>query len=263
MSIEPSKSVMIAVVGAIAMGITSALFQESISTTVKELLNHYFPQQPAAVANPSMPAVVATAPVPPAAFQINYLYRAGGSGPLRPILPGSVLHSGDSYKIIFTPHQNGYVYLFQLDSAGQFFQLFPMTEFKGVRLNNLNPVTAGQRYELPGVGKVFKLDRTVGQERLFLAITTAPNDELANLGQRLATARNRNATQDMAQVNQSLAYQLEGRSGQYEYRGPESVETDQVLPVTWDSGASAFKILGRKLENLCTNCVYGTEFEHR
>ena len=74
--------------------------------------------------NPQHPPNLTIATPIASAFKLNFFYRESAGGPSKPILPGSVLHSGDHYKIVFTPHRNGYVYLFQVDSHGQFFSYF-------------------------------------------------------------------------------------------------------------------------------------------
>ncbi|MBE9562573.1 MAG: hypothetical protein IMF12_06900, partial [Proteobacteria bacterium] len=53
----------------------------------------------------------------PLDFKINYVYRSSGKGNPKTLNNDGVLHSGDYYKIIFTPTENCYVYIFQLDSA--------------------------------------------------------------------------------------------------------------------------------------------------
>ena len=57
-------------------------------------------------------------------FKLNYVYQTQGQGEFKPLNNGTVLRSGDHYKIIFEPGQNGYAYLFQVDSAKQLYQLF-------------------------------------------------------------------------------------------------------------------------------------------
>lgn len=261
MSLFQSKSLIVAIIATTAATIFGAFFRETIPPVVTSIMDYYFPRKEQS--RQDAPAININMPSVPSAFQVNYLYREAESSPLKPILPGSILHSGDHYKIVFTSDRNGYVYLFQVDSTGQFFQLFPMAEFKGVRVDNHNPVKAGQRYVLPAEDKSFKLDRVVGRERLFLAVTTHAHGELETLAQRLTVARQRKDAPAITQLNQALAARLEGRDGEYFYRGLESVETDQVLQVAWNQTGEVFDTLGRSLENLCENCVYGMEFEHR
>lgn len=195
-----------------------------------------------------------------ASFQVNFLYRPTTGGPLRPILPGSVLHSGDRYKVVFTPPRDGFVHLFQVDSAGNFFQLFPMTEFRGVKLNNTNPVHAGRTYTLPGPDKSYQLDAAVGRERILLVFADESNTELDSLATKIDSARTTKNTVAQASANGALAAHL---SNSFSYRGLASVESDETLKLTWDSSGEVFEALGRRLENLCNDCVYGIEFQHQ
>jgi hypothetical protein len=94
-------------------------------------------------------------------FEVNYVYRKAGVGELKTINNGDSLQSGDHYKIVFNPDKDCYVYIFQVDSSGQVFQLFPMDNFRGVRVNNLNPVRHGKTYVLPSPDKAFVLDQMV------------------------------------------------------------------------------------------------------
>lgn len=254
MSFFQSKRFIIAMVAAIAAAAFGAFFREIIPPIITPIIELYFPS--AQQSQQHTPTININVPT---AFQVNYLYRDAGNGPLKPILPGSVLRSGDHYKVVFTPNQNGYIYLFQVDSTGQFFQLFPMREFKGVRVDNTNPVKAGHRYVLPAEDKAFKLDRVVGRERLLLVVTTRPHGELESLAQRLNEARQRQDIPTATELNKSLVTQL----GNFRSRGLESVEMDQVVKISWNQGGEVFNTFGLMLENLCEDCVYGMEFEHR
>ncbi|MGR9107450.1 MAG: hypothetical protein ACU843_11030, partial [Gammaproteobacteria bacterium] len=87
--------------------------------------------EPGAAGRSRGPIAVVDDPKPmdfqkPLDFQVNYLYRPGGQGEPRPIENGTVLQSGDHYKIQFTPKENSYVYIFQLDSTDKIYELFPM-----------------------------------------------------------------------------------------------------------------------------------------
>lgn len=101
-------------------------------------------------------------------FSIRYVYRRGQHGEFKPLNEGSVLQSGDFYKIIVTPKQDSHLYIFQLDGANKLYRLFPMQSFKGVQLGNVNPVKANQTYYLPAKSKSFKLDTQTGTEKLYL-----------------------------------------------------------------------------------------------
>ena len=91
------------------------------------------------------------------------------------------LHTGDHYKITFTPDKDAYVYIFQADSSGQMFQLFPMEDLKGVRVDNFNPVRTGQQVVLPAPDKAFRLDDKTGTERIYFIASVQPNAEIEAL----------------------------------------------------------------------------------
>ncbi|TGO03213.1 hypothetical protein PN36_11015 [Candidatus Thiomargarita nelsonii] len=109
-------------------------------------------------------------------FKINYVYRSRGKGTFKPLTKGMILQSGDHYKIIFTPVENCYVSIFQVDSANKLYRLFPMAGFRNIILNNLNPVEGGKTYYLPAKNKSFVLDEQIGTETIFFM--GAPQDDL-------------------------------------------------------------------------------------
>ncbi|GEM_PF-741600 len=111
-------------------------------------------------------------------FDINYVYRPGGQGELKPLNEGAVLHSGDHYKLVFTPKQTAFVYIFQRDSANKLQQLFPMQQMGGVVVNNHNPVQAGKTYSIPAADKSFYLDNQTGTETLYFIAAPEQDQEL-------------------------------------------------------------------------------------
>ena len=193
---------------------------------------------------------------PPPTYRINYVYRPGGIGLLRPLIPGSVLHSGDHYKIIFTPDQEAYVYIFQVDSAGQIVQLFPMKAFKGVAVNNVNPVRAGKTYILPAARKAFKLDHQVGTERLYFLAFPDRHAELEALYREIQGARRRQQHQRAAEAQARLRRR-------FVQRGVQAIVTDRTTDVVWGEDGEVFMIWERRLEALCKDCVHRVEFLHQ
>ncbi len=200
-------------------------------------------------------------------LRINYLVRRAGRGPLRSFGDGDTLYSGDHYKIVFTPDEDVYVYIFQLDTAGQIFQLFPMREFKGVRLNNTNPVLGGRRITLPAPSKAFRLDRQTGRERIYLLATRQRNEQLERLTQDLRRARKGKQSQALTRAQQELNYYLRSRQDDALARGVEDIVTDKDIQVEWNPGKKTeqdlFTVLERRLENLCSGCTHVLEFTHR
>jgi outer membrane protein OmpA-like peptidoglycan-associated protein len=90
-------------------------------------------------------------------FHIRYLHRQGVQGTLQPLTSGSILRSGDSYGIEFTPFSNCYVYIFQLDGSNKIEQLFPGNQLESLSQDNSNPVQEGKTYHVPSDDKLFQI----------------------------------------------------------------------------------------------------------
>jgi hypothetical protein len=191
----------------------------------------------------------------PIRFKVNYVYRPGGKGELRPLEDGSVLNSGDHYKIQFTPLENGYVYIFQIDSGDTVYQLFPMDEWGGVVLNNFNPVKANKTYSLPADGKSFVLDDQKGLETIYFLASRNDDPNIKKLAEQLYDARQQNNKQldTMAQ---------RGLKQSFKTRGPAKVVSDSSAKaeVSWPDGKTA-EVPQQNME--CTNCVNEVTFTHQ
>ena len=114
----------------------------------------------------------------------------------------------------------------------------------------------------------FRLDATIGKERIYLITTSAPHRELETLAERLAQARRQRDQAEVQALNRDLAAQLTDQSAgadgrKLAYRGLEDVVTDEEITVPWDDAQNPFTVLGQRLENFCDHCVYDVEFEHR
>lgn len=194
----------------------------------------------------------------PLSFKVNYVYRPNGQGPLKSLGEGSVLNSGDHYKIQFTPAEDSYVYIFQVDSSKAIFQLFPMTSFGGVKVDNLNPVKAGVTYHLPAKDKSFKLDDKVGAESILFLAFRQPNQALEQQYEALVKAR---LSQDNAKANTlqsaiNTGFRTRGLAGIID--DPEK----KTATVPWTVQES-FTMPVRHLNNLCDDCISMITFEHR
>lgn len=194
----------------------------------------------------------------PLSFKVNYVYRPGGQGSLKPLTEGSVLNSGDHYKIQFTPAEDSYVYIFQVDSTKAIYQLFPMTSFGGVKVDNLNPVQAGTTYHLPAKDKSFKLDNNVGSESILFLAFRQPNQALEKQYEDLVKARlsQNNAKTDTLQNAIKSNFKTRGLAGIVD--DPEKKTTT----VPW-TPAESFTTPVQHLNNLCADCINMITFEHR
>lgn len=193
----------------------------------------------------------------PLSFDINYVYRQGGVGELKPIKSGDVLHSGDHYKIIFTPDKDCYVYIYQVDSTGHFFQLFPMQSFRGVRVDNTNPVMQGMTYTLPSSDKAFMLDRQVGVERIYFIASIERKQELENLYRDWRVASTRKQPKQAENAKDKL-------NKYFKKRGIVVVApSDKSLQVSWEESGEAFSVVNQRLEDLSKDNMHVLEFFHR
>jgi hypothetical protein len=188
-------------------------------------------------------------------FQINYVFRPAGVGELKAINNGDILRSGDHYKIIFNSNKDCYVYIFQVDSSGQIFKLFPMESFKGVPLSNLNPVREGRTYVLPASDKAFLLDRQVGTERIYFIASTERNRELEDLYAELKDAGRRNNLSELENTRSKL-------NKYFRRRGIKVVPSEQYLEVPWRETGDLFSVMSQRLENLSKEKIHVLEFAH-
>lgn len=116
--------------------------------------------------------------VPPDALSVSVVARDPKTGALRTVMPGDVLAAQTRYKVLFTSRQDGYVYVYQMDSQGQLFQLFPMHSFHKIQLGNDNPVRAGKIAVLPAPDKAFVLDNAQGTEWIIVYRSPQPDTDL-------------------------------------------------------------------------------------
>ncbi|MCB1919654.1 MAG: DUF4384 domain-containing protein [Candidatus Competibacteraceae bacterium] len=206
----------------------------------------------------SMPPTPQAAEVKPLNFKVNYVYRPGGQGALKPLVEGSALNSGDHYKVQFTPEEDSYVYIFQVDSSKAIFQLFPMRDFGGVRVDNFNPVKAGVVYHLPAKDKSFQLDNNVGSESILFLAFRQRNQALEEQYEALIKARmsKDKTTEDNLQTAIKSNFKTRGLAGIVD--DPQK----KTATVPWTS-AESFTVPVRHLNNLCADCISMITFEHR
>ena len=191
-------------------------------------------------------------------FKINYVYRTAGKGNYKSITNGSVLQSGDYYKIIFTPVEDGYVYIYQVDSANNLYQLFPMASFNGVVVNNFNPVKAGKTYFIPTDRKSFELDDVTGIETIYF-VASRTNDIV--LEQQYQALQLRQQQNDIARAQQAQVQLIQTLR---ESKGLRAIKDDVAAEnITWYEKGQKFSILQKSLEDFCNGCVNILTFQHK
>jgi len=105
------------------------------------------------------------------------VFFEGDDGKPYPIRNGMVLYSNDNYAIYFKPGRTCYMYVFQEDSTGKVYRLFPNTAYG----TETNPVTEGKEYWVPTRDTWLYLDKNVGRERLYIIASMERSQKLASL----------------------------------------------------------------------------------
>ena len=131
--------------------------------------------------SPPSPKVRTKKALPSLEFQTAIIYRPGKLGETV-LISGGGLKSGDQYKVVVEPQQDCYLYVFQRDSSGRLFPLFPRTD----RVDGLtNPVQGKIAYEFPGKGQYFYLDQQKGEEYIYFYSTAKPDMTIEKALRRL------------------------------------------------------------------------------
>ncbi len=128
----------------------------------------------------------------PIKFDIKYLYYRDGWDNYKTLKEGSVLYRGyDFFKMIFTPSERAYVYIFHKGSSGNIYRIFPMKEFRGKVVNNFNPVLPGVDYYVPKADKAFSLGGSPGQETIYFIVSKDKDEELEDRYNQILYAKSR------------------------------------------------------------------------
>jgi len=111
-------------------------------------------------------------------MELNILFRGMAGRIFEPLQQGGTLHSGDLYKLVSKTPKDAHIYIFNTDAAGRMLRLFPMKAFKGVAVNNSNPVKRGRRYYIPSNSTSFRLDEHTGTGEIRYVALEKPDAKL-------------------------------------------------------------------------------------
>ncbi|OQX16652.1 MAG: hypothetical protein BWK80_40045 [Desulfobacteraceae bacterium IS3] len=111
-------------------------------------------------------------------MELKIFARSRGSDIFENLKNGGRLYSGDLYKLAFKTPENSHVYIFNTDESGKSVRLFPMRDFKGVAVNNPNPVTGGKTYYVPSPEKSFRLDEQTGAGKIWYVAVKLPDTKM-------------------------------------------------------------------------------------
>ena len=104
-------------------------------------------------------------------LQVSVVVTYKRAGETRTLAAGGELTPNDHYRVTFTPSENSYVYVYQIDAKGKAQAIFPNAEF----VKATNPVTAKHAYNVPPEGQWFGLDQEPGDEEI---VVVAARNEL-------------------------------------------------------------------------------------
>ena len=189
----------------------------------------------------------------PLNVEVKYLYRSTRKSSFKLLTNGSVLHSGDYFKIVFIPEENCQVYIFQVDSANKLFRLFPTQDFDGIKVKNANPVKAGKTYYIPGKHQSFELDQQTGLETIYFIAARQGEAtlDLERQYQALLLAEQQNRIAQVQRIQVQLIITMR-RS----IKGVSQIVTDV-------EGVQANTSLQQNLQEMCYGCVDILTFQHQ
>lgn len=137
----------------------------------------------------------------------------------RVVRDDDTVYSGESYRIYLRPNSDLYVYVYQEDSTGKGYWLFPNAD---IALNN--PLKGGVDYWIPRRDRTFRLDDTSGTERIYIVAATDRATDLEQLIDNPSSGREeviRITTRGVANIssthNAEIDMELENMSGEAEF----------------------------------------------
>ena len=169
-------------------------------------------------------------------------YRDADGRPRR-LEDGMTLPSGARYRAYLQSNQASYVYVFQTDTTGRLFHLFPKPESG----SQDNRVQARKAVWAPGSDDWFELDRTRGEETIYVVATRERREDIEDLFRRHrrsgTPAPKNEALQELSVVLKTMGVQKvsSGTAVKSAPGGRDSVAV-MVDRITRDGGTIAHKI---------------------
>jgi hypothetical protein len=198
----------------------------------------------------------------PIQVDIKYLYYRNGWDNYKTLKNGSVLYrEKDFLKIIFTPSQRAYVYIFAKGSSGNIYRIFPMQAFKGKIVNNFNPVLAGEDYHIPKKDKAFSLGGSPGKETLYFIVSKQPDVELESRYSQILYARSIKTQANEMVASRAFEEEVLSRDITDIVYDPVSEQKPSAVYEINEAGKQFIVIRDRLLS--CDGCVSRVTYELR
>ena len=181
---------------------------------------------------------------------VEYLYRHEGELEYSQLSNNQTLYSGDNYKIMFTPSEDCYIYIFQQGSSGNIYRLFPDHKFRlrGLERTYINPVQAGKTYYIPAPKQPLYLDQQLGQEKIYVIASRESDVQLEQQYRLVPRLRSKPTS---IQPNQSMPERTIG------YKTLAGVSNDPT-----NKTANISDKLVQRLQ-ICEGCVSILRFWHK
>jgi cytochrome c-type biogenesis protein CcmH/NrfG len=131
-----------------------------------------------------------------------------------------------------------------------------MKGFKGVTVNNQNPVQANAEYYIPAKDKSFFLDNQTGKESIYVIVARQRDNVLEDQYQQVLIAREEQNQEKLklAQTTLNRAIKMRNLGGIAE----DSTETE----LNWTESGEQFSTVLARLTS-CDGCVSPLKFLHR
>jgi hypothetical protein len=171
------------------------------------------------------------------------VFFEGDDGKPYPIRNGMVLYSNDNYAIYFKPGRKCYMYVFQEDSTGKVYRLFPNIAYG----TETNPVSKGKEYWVPTRDTWLYLDENVGRERLYIIASMERSQKLASLA---------NAAKNTPAVSK------EAFSDTIKTMGPAGIRASRVSKVSLPN-KSVIEVLSEKTFSEKSEFIHSVWFWHK
>lgn len=162
----------------------------------------------------------------------------GADGKMHPVREGTVMTADDHYAVYLKAAQECYVYIYQVDTAGQTMRLFPNADFQ----TRGNLLKAGEEIWAPSDKSFYYLDENKGSETIYVIATRESQPALEGL-----VSANKNEFTDKVK-----GLRLMGAGG------TRAVNVVKAKPIQGNDA----DILSRQL-GAASDFVYSVSFQHR
>ena len=123
-----------------------------------------------------------------------------------PVTEGSTIRTREFLRFEVLPSEEAYLYVFNVDSSGAMYALYPSTE---AGYDQENPFPGGRTHLLPppsgGTRRDFRMDETLGEERFYVVASRGPCAPLEDALGRMRQVGKEDSPAELARVEEPRA----------------------------------------------------------